>query len=197
MSMYGIHIANGVIGKVEDRLRICFACQANVKGEAIYCPFCGENLPAPCDIPLEGSGSFSGDEEESLASLYSPPYSIRGRSDFGIPDKEPPTMKCPGKDVREEEEVLSGRVVPEREDHPFRVRGEVQEEEEDTEKGCGGLFPLVSLFLGTHLVLFGLLTLLFAKGGILSLQWDAHYWFLYCIIGVPAVYFGVRSLRAL
>lgn len=55
------------------------------------------------------------------------------------------------------------------------------------------LLALSFCTLGMQLLILGLLMGLFAVKGVLTLKWDANYWFLYLFFSVPCLYFGYRA----
>lgn len=57
------------------------------------------------------------------------------------------------------------------------------------------LMPMGLLLAGSIFSLFGLVLLLFATNGELILRWNAEYWYLYLLLGVPFLTFGWRSLQ--
>ncbi|HSX10978.1 MAG TPA: hypothetical protein VLF94_04610 [Chlamydiales bacterium] len=57
--------------------------------------------------------------------------------------------------------------------------------------------PTILMTLGTQLLLFGLLMLLFASKGTMILKWDARFWFLYIFASVPLLIFGYKSVSKL
>ncbi len=59
------------------------------------------------------------------------------------------------------------------------------------------LTPTILFTLGVQLVLIGLLMLLFSHKGTIHLTWDASWWFVYCVIGFPFLYFGYRAISRL
>ncbi|WP_148258922.1 zinc ribbon domain-containing protein [Simkania negevensis] len=186
--------------KQVDRTKVCWSCEADVSYEATYCPFCGTDLLTSTIEPKEEQPRqderFSTQSlEESLASLYKPPYSVRNKQGLGVPDeREEPSFK---------------QVKPPREDPLFQtydppkakepIQPPPQPKAITEEKGSerGGVLPLLLLSIGINLSLLGLLILLFSKEGVVNLQWSSHYWFIYLLIGLPTTYFGVRSLKQL
>jgi len=59
------------------------------------------------------------------------------------------------------------------------------------------IVPTILFTLGVQLALLGLLMLLFSHQGMVILRWNASWWFLYCLFGLPFLYFGYRSLAKL
>lgn len=53
--------------------------------------------------------------------------------------------------------------------------------------------PLALFLLGSVLILFSLILLIFSDSqGILTLNWNGNYWFIYLLIGIPLTYLGWR-----
>lgn len=56
------------------------------------------------------------------------------------------------------------------------------------------LLPVVLLLSGSIFLVFGLILLVFANQGTLTLQWNASYWFIYLGLAVIFLFAGWRSL---
>jgi uncharacterized membrane-anchored protein YitT (DUF2179 family) len=56
------------------------------------------------------------------------------------------------------------------------------------------LWSILLLSAGANLFILGLLQLFFSNGGILRLEWNAHYWFVYSLLSLPILYFGIKKL---
>jgi hypothetical protein len=67
--------------------------------------------------------------------------------------------------------------------------------EEEEPKNVFG--PLILLTLGAQLLLLGLFMLLFSHHGMMTLKWDARFWFIYLFASVPLLIFGYRALSKL
>lgn len=59
------------------------------------------------------------------------------------------------------------------------------------------LIPLLLLLGGSLFALFGAVLYLFAEDGVFTLRWSSEHWYLYLLVGVAALAFGGRALRAL
>jgi len=59
------------------------------------------------------------------------------------------------------------------------------------------VFPLFLLLSGSFFLFFGLLLTFFSENGLLTLQWDSSYWFVYFTLSMPLLYFGWRTLGQL
>lgn len=55
--------------------------------------------------------------------------------------------------------------------------------------------PFALLLCGIVLFLFALMLLFFSKNGVLTLKWDASYWFVYLLFSAPLLYLGWRLLN--
>ncbi len=67
------------------------------------------------------------------------------------------------------------------------------EESNEPVQGQNALMPILFLSIGSNLCLLGLLQFFFSEGGFLKLEWDASYWFVYCLIALPLIYFGIKK----
>lgn len=161
--------------KGKERQKMCWNCDADVTFDATFCPFCGSDLLGGVLQETEGDGDmFSGKSlDESLASLYKPPYSVREQKGFGVPKTKSRAFSS------EDEASVSDDL----------------DEEPLVRHRLGGGWPLILLSVGGQLMTLGLLLFFFSSGGKLSLEWNAKYWFIYCIAAMPIVYFGWRMLN--
>ena len=178
-----------------DRTKGCWNCEADVSYEATYCPFCGTDLlNSSSDATNQGSSQDTkfADQtiQESLASLYKPPYSVRNRQGLGVPD--------------EREESTFKEAEPPKEESLFQSyeQAEAQQEIVPEEKEVevtkrGSILPLLFLMMGAHFFVLGTLLLFCSKEGVVTLEWSGRFWFVYCLIGLPLLYFGKRLLRSL
>lgn len=180
-----------------DRTKVCWNCEADVSYEATYCPFCGTDLlttsaESPSQEPKYDAKFSDQSLQESLASLYKPPYSVRNRQGLGVPD--------------EREEVPYKQAEPTKDDPLFQSYDQIEtqetliapaepvmDEEEITRRGS--ILPLLFLMIGAHLFVLGALLLFCSKGGLVTLEWSSRFWFVYCLISFPLLYFGVRHLK--
>lgn len=183
--------------KQVDRTKVCWNCEADVSYEATYCPFCGTDLltssSEPPPPPKESQQFTQQSLEESLASLYKPPYSARNRQGLGIPDereessfreahppKEDPLFQS-YESVQQPQEVVEEKVI--------------EEKVEEEETARGNVWPLLLLSIGAHLFLLGMLILFCSKEGRTVLEWNSRYWFFYCLLSAPLLFLGIRQLK--
>jgi len=168
-----------------EKQKMCWNCDASVSRDATYCPFCGSDLMS--HIRSETAGEerrgemFSSKSlDESLASLYKPPYSVRDHEGYGVPRNDMRKRRSPYDAFAHEDEAPYSDEI---------------EEEPLVQKRLGGGWPLILLSIGGHLMTLGLLLFFFSSGGKLTLEWNSRYWFIYCFASLPVLYFGWRMLN--
>ncbi|MGL4348547.1 MAG: hypothetical protein ACRCSV_03725 [Chlamydiales bacterium] len=171
--------------------QICWYCEGNVSIEAQQCCFCGSELsnennhssPVETDTlssdpPYESQISVDTPLDESLARFYKPPYLIRERFATPAPIEKVDKMIHVASDLsdRLDEEEISDTASP------------------SEEVGNSDALSLLLLSLGAFLLTLGLLLFFFEEEGSVTLQWNTNYWFIYCFLSFPALYFGFRYL---
>jgi len=171
--------------KPVDRQKICSHCDGRIAVEAEHCPYCGTISAPPVEMaaptPLFDHQSI----QDSLTALYTPPYSNQSSSIMKS-DKEKNKPKQVFKESHENQLNASlGKF------NYSQGSINVDSEEKVEEKSSFG--PLLFLLLGGNLLIIGLLQFFFSEGGILRLEWDSKYWFIYCLLAIPAIYFGFKK----
>lgn len=68
---------------------------------------------------------------------------------------------------------------------------------ESKREDAGSFMPLLFILVGANLFTLGLMQCFFSENGLLSLEWKSEYWFLYCLIAAPLIYFGLRKAKTL
>lgn len=74
---------------------------------------------------------------------------------------------------------------------------ENNEEDDDTDRGTLVATTMALLMGGTFFFLFGCLLYFFSEGEYFVLRWSNSYWFIYLLIALPMLYFGLQKLREL
>lgn len=171
--------------KPVDRQKICSHCDGRIAIETAHCPYCGTAAAPAVEMtaptPLFDHQSL----QDSLTSLYTPPYS----------NKSAPIMK---------QEKEKNKPKPnQRESHENQLnaslgkfnysQGSVSVESEEKVEEKSSFGPLLFLLLGGNLLIIGLLQFFFSESGILRLEWDSKYWFIYCLMAIPAIYVGFKK----
>lgn len=175
--------------KTVDKEKICGNCDGRIPLSAERCSYCGaEQVINSSRIPIFQNQSL----EDSLASLYTPPYQGK-RPQFT--QTEQTTREEPLKQLESmyNERPLYKEVTEKPQMDPL-LGATANEDAVETKSS---LWPTVFLLAGANFIFVGLMQLFFSKNGVLRLEWNAHYWFLYCILGAPCLYFGYKKFKEL
>lgn len=154
--------------KPVDRQKICSNCDGRIPMNAKECIYCGAELPEEVQTPLFKQQTL----QESLTSLYSPPYSSRNQTLFQ--SEEEPASRSPSTPPSQSATAAAS-----------------QEESEADIKSS--FLPILLLVVGSNLFTVGLLQFFFSSNGLLALEWDSSFWFLYCLTALPLCYFGYKK----
>lgn len=153
--------------KPKKRQKMCHNCDGEIDIDVIVCPFCAADLRE--EKPEQGRSSFG------------PVVKTFGQGDSASQSLYPPPYT-----PKLSEAALEEEPTPE------------EPKEEQKEERPANAFAATALFtMGVQLFLLGLLMLLFSHKGMVVLRWDATYWFIYCLLGIPLLYFGYRALAKL
>jgi hypothetical protein len=166
--------------KPVDRQKMCAHCEGRIAVEATSCPYCGMPLIGDSDSAASFKGGLS--SQESLSSLYPPPYSNRNF----------PSMKTDPKDAQSKFKAPQALA-----DNPF-AKMPLAAAVVGTEKevaGKEGFMPLIFVLLGSNLLTLGLMQAIFSEGGFLRLEWNSRYWFYYCLVSIPLLYLGMKKIK--
>jgi len=80
---------------------------------------------------------------------------------------------------------------------PYSINTNDASEESSQEKTQSAFWPLLLLSLGGNLLLLGLLQLLFSDNGLLRLEWNSSYWFIYALAALPLLFVGYKKANVL
>jgi hypothetical protein len=160
--------------KPNDRQKMCPNCNGRVPMDAAECPYCAAEFPessknSSIQTPLFKNQSL----QESLASLYSPPYTNPKL------DKEVPPRQAVFKEPASP--IINNNT------------GVAAIEEEQKEESKGDFWTIFALIVGGNFLTLGLLQVFFSEQGALRLEWDSSFWYLYCLIALPLFYFGLKK----
>lgn len=155
----------------KEKQRICSHCEGRISVEADTCLYCG--------MPLVAESTVSQVAQESVMSTYAPPYGQKSSDYMKLEGEFAPKFKSP---------------MP-REDSFSGISSTSPEAAVVTSEDKSGFIALVLALLGSNLLILGLMQGLFSDGGILRLEWDCSYWFLFCLLAVPMLYFGVKKSK--
>ncbi len=155
--------------KIKDRQKICSHCEGRIAVEADSCIYCG--MPLVEEKSPQEESSF----QEGVNSLYPPPYSAGGvhmKSD----------REFTGQFKSASQSSLSGIALP----------TEAPVEEKSAE-GSQDFLAILLTFLGSNFLILGIMQAFFSDNGFLRLEWNAEYWFVFCLLAFPMLYFGLKK----
>ncbi len=97
-------------------------------------------------------------------------------------------------DAEEERAVEEHRFEP-----PYKIPLEQENSAEMPQEARPALVsfikPLLFLLLGSTLLIFGFVLLLFNHHGVFTLQWNADIWYVYLLVALPLLWGGWNSLQ--
>ncbi|NDD58401.1 MAG: hypothetical protein EBZ47_04005 [Chlamydiae bacterium] len=173
--------------KSKDRQKICTHCDGRIPIESESCLYCGhqgsvslsESTSAPA--PLFDHQSLN----DSLSSIPSPPYTNKS-SDSMKNDKDKLKQKPLVKENHDNQ--LNAALGKFNASHSSSA---VQVDQKEIHQSS--FAPLFFLLAGGNLLIIGLLQFFFSEKGILRLEWNCSYWFLYCLLALPILFFGYKK----
>lgn len=174
--------------KSAEKEKICISCEGRIPLDAKVCHYCATDQQTPkmqnsFQAPIFQNQSL----EDSLTSLYTPPYQGK-RPSFGqAPEPSAPYKPMYDQDATPYKEVSKNYSID-----PL-IGATVDEEPERK----NGVLPTLLLTAGANVFILGLMQLFFSKKGVLRLEWNANWWFFYCLLGAPLLYFGYKKLKEL
>jgi hypothetical protein len=166
----------------KERTKMCPSCDGCVSLNETTCPYCRSNLLEENvderSTPIkEKSKPLS--YEESLSSLYPPPYKPKVINSNTLKFEKDPKEDYAHLDDDDDD--------PEDEDINNK----------DHVNSKNALIPTVLFWLGVNMFIFSLILIIFSKEGSLHLRFSSKYWFVYSIIALPFLFFGFKSLKDL
>lgn len=182
--------------RTKDKGKMCPYCEGTVPIEALDCKYCGSSFAK------KATSSSAYQTEDSLASLYEPPYAPTRKSPvYGVPEQEArgaSSLHDPLAGQYEEEETYTPRSPPRPaklpRKTPVKRRTSKKKEEEAHEQESMQIGSLLLLSLGGHLFTLAWLLFFFSDHGKLVLEWKSRYWFVYLLISLPLIYKGWKKL---
>lgn len=173
-----------------EKEKMCISCEGRIPFNSEVCPYCaskqsGTGMQNSFQAPIFQHQSL----EDSLTSLYTPPYQGK-RPQFTLNPTPDPQQSS----LYDEEPSHYKAVKPEM--NPL-LDTNMEEDSMEAKSNTSSLWPTALLLSGAHFSILGLMQLFFSKNGILRLEWDANYWFFYFLVGIPLLYFGYKKVKAL
>lgn len=152
--------------KPADRQKMCPNCDGRVAYDATQCPYCFATLQV--EGAVQGSLFKHQTLQDSLTNLYAPPYGARPAE---------PT----------EEKKMSPKT-PE----PTVAAASMEKEEASDNKN---FWPILFLSLAGNLFTLGVLQFFFSEQGLVKLEVNGSYWFLFILLSFPLFYFGFKQAK--
>ena len=169
--------------KPKDQQKMCSHCEGRIAVEANSCPYCGMPLIEDSESTVTSSFQTGMSSQDSLSSLYPPPYSNRNFSQ----------MKTDNKDLQSKFKAPQALAENPFAKMPIGTNAAALTEKKEEEKA--GFMPLLLILLGSNLLTLGLMLALFSDEGFLRLEWSSKHWFYYCLIALPLIGLGMKKIK--
>ena len=166
-----------------DRQKMCTHCEGRIAVEASSCPYCGMPLIGESETTVNSASQSGLSSQESLASLYPPPYSNRNFSQMKIDNNKDSQSKFKAPQALAENPFAK---------MPLAANAAVEKQEVQDKSG---FMPLLLILLGSNLLTLGLMQVMFSDDGLLRLEWSSKYWFYYCLLALPLISLGMKKLK--
>jgi len=178
--------------KSVEREKMCISCEGRIPFSADVCPYCAAHQgQQPAQNSFQAPIFQNQSLEDSLTSLYTPPYQGK-RPRFDAPIEEEPVPTTPTMDYQQEMPLYKSVTEKPRLDP---LMGATTHEEEAPQRSS--FVPTALLLGGAYFAVIGLMQLFFSKNGVLRLEWNANYWFFYFLVSAPLFYFGAKKIKHL
>jgi hypothetical protein len=168
--------------QTKEKAKMCPHCEGMIPIDAMECRYCG------CSLQKKEGKKMAYQTEDSLASLYEPPYApSRKSANRYVLSSEDPYTKEEDVEAEEEEEDLFRKKAP-----VSRIKKEKAIDEEEEKSHIGSL---LLLSIGGHLFTLAWLQFFFSDHGLLTLAWKSRYWPIYLFLSFPFIYHGWKKLK--
>lgn len=179
----------------KDRQKMCTNCNGRIPLDAEVCPYCASEMKSALAQASRGKELHHQSLQESLTSLYTPPYAKSFNSLSQVGQKQEASH---GNKVESPKEPM----LEKRFNHTSPSLGAPaipveSAADSNTDQGKNGFWPILLLSIGANLLTLGLLQLFFSDQGFLRLEWESRYWFVYCLTALPLFFFGFKKANIL
>lgn len=157
------------MSKKNDK-RLCWSCDAEVSHHLTQCPYCAADVTKP----LSRESLFK--QENAFAS---------------------PFQTAP-KESKQAPSLFSSDYFPDQFASPAPEQPIAKEEVKEEEEGISNKKEMTIFLLllpGIVFFLFGLILLLFADGGVLTLSWNQNVAVFYFLASLPLMYLGWKAIK--
>lgn len=145
--------------KPADRQKMCPNCDGRIPHEATQCPY--------CFATMQVDAARNQTLQDSLTSLYSPPYSSKAGTLFANEEKQ----------ASPRESMIAPAAV-------------LEKDEGEENKS---FWPILFLSLAGNLFVLGVLQFFFSEEGMVKLEINGSYWFLFILLSLPLFFFGWKK----
>lgn len=152
--------------KPADRQKMCPNCDGRVAYDATQCPYCFATLQV--EGAAQGAPFKHQTLQDSLTNLYTPPYGAR-----------------PAEPAEEKKSLTKTS-------EPTAAVATVEKEDVSDNKN---FWPILLLSLGGNLFTLGVLQFFFSDQGVVKLEVNGGYWFLFILLSLPLFYFGFKQAK--
>ena len=162
--------------KAVDRQKACPNCSGKIPVDVGQCPYCFAQVPV--EAVRESLAAKSSSLQENFNSRYAPPYQ--------------PKSNLASNFLVNEEKKFFGSTSEKSDDFLPEQSSKEELKDKDWNKS---FWPIFSLSVGGNLFILGILQFFFADKGVVTLEMNAGYWFLFLLVAAPLFYFGIKKLR--
>lgn len=163
-----------------EKVKMCPFCEGDVPVQASLCKYCGSSLAKE-----DAKSSFYATEQDSLSSLYEPPYSAAKKRQDTEQAVDKDYYDAPEFSSEDSEEYTPVEKKPKK-----SKKAKAKKKKESLQVGA-----LLLMSLGGHLFTLGWILCFFSDHGRVVLEWNSHYWFLYLVFSCPFFYQGWKRLE--
>ncbi len=160
--------------KAVDRQKACPNCSGKIPADVSQCPYCFAQVPVEASAK-EFSSPKSLSSQDSFSAKYAPPYQ--------------PKAELASNFLVNEERKFFNNNTEKGSDHLLAAKPF-----ETEEVSTNNFWPIFALSVGGNLCVLGILQFFFADQGVVKLEMNAEYWFLFLLLAAPLVYFGLKKL---
>jgi len=179
----------------KDRQKMCTNCDGRIPLDAEVCPYCAADVKGLLAPAFSVKELHHQTLQDSLTSVYTPPYAKHSNSLSQSSEKKEVFHFNKAEPLKEPMvEKRFNPITPPLGSPTIPIESAADSNEEQTKNG---FWPLLLLSIGTNLLTLGLLQLFFSDNGFLRLEWDSHYWYVYCLAALPLFFFGFKKANVL
>jgi len=158
--------------KPADRQKMCPNCDGRIPYDVSQCPYCFATVQV--ESPAHPAVAKNQTIQDSLTNLYAPPYGAKNQS-FEQPERPAPAKMA--ERIHEKEMALP------------------VEKEEAEIHDTKAFWPILFLTLAGNLFTLGVLQFFFSDEGLVHLEMNGSYWFLFVLLSLPLMYFGLKKIN--